>query len=63
MIVAVVVLCLIGLLLIVMREEVTLLQKMAFGARLHVGCAVAEGVAVIVFALAVAILYSRGWLD
>ena len=50
-----------GILFIVRREEVTWLQKAAIGARLPVGCAVAEGVLLILLAVLVVILMRSGW--
>ncbi len=56
-------LCLTGVFLIVKRAEVTSLHKVAIGARLHPGCAVAEGLLVIAIAAFMAILYFRGWFE
>jgi hypothetical protein len=47
----------------VKRAEVTSLHKVAIGARLRPGCAVAEGLLVIVLAAVMAVLYSRGWFE
>lgn len=43
---------LVGAGLIIWRKEASSLQGMAFGARLHPGCAVAEGVLLLILALA-----------
>lgn len=50
-IVSIAVLALIGAALIIWRKEATALQGMTFGARLHPGCAVVEGVALLAIAL------------
>ena len=52
-----------GLFLILMRREVTLMQKMAIGGRMPVGCAVVEGLVLILAALVLAILQWQGMLD
>jgi hypothetical protein len=48
---AIAILTLIGAGLIIWRKEASALQGMTFGARLHPGCAVVEGVALLVIAL------------
>jgi hypothetical protein len=50
-----------GLLVIVKRREVLWVQKAVFGARLPMGCAVAEGVALLAMAIGVAVLGWMGW--
>ena len=51
-----------GVLFIVRRQEVNALQKATIGARLPNGCAVAEGVLLILMAIVVAIGARAGWL-
>jgi hypothetical protein len=58
---ALIILPLTGILMIVKRNEITSLQKAAIGARLHSGCAVAEGIVLILIAAVIALLHWRGW--
>lgn len=51
-----------GVVLIIWRNEFTSLQARTFGARLHPGCAVVEGVAFILFALIYYLVYRAGLL-
>ena len=50
-----------GLFFIVRRREVTEIQKAVVGARMPVGCAVAEGLFLILLAAVVAVLDRMGW--
>jgi ABC-type uncharacterized transport system permease subunit len=49
-----------GAALIIWRREFTTLQARAFGARLHPGCAVVQGVIFLLFALAYILAYRAG---
>jgi hypothetical protein len=53
------ILAVVGVALIIWRKEGATLQGMAFGARLHPGCAVAEGVLLLLLALAYWLLIAR----
>ncbi len=52
----------VGLGLIVWRDEATHLQAYTFGAQLHPGCAIVEGVLFMLLALAFYLLYRAGML-
>lgn len=49
-----------GIALIIWRREFTGLQARTFGARLHPGCAVVEGVVFLLLALAYILAYRAG---
>ena len=50
-----------GVFFIVRRREVTDVQKAVIGARMPVGCAVAEGICLLLMAVVVATLDRMGW--
>jgi hypothetical protein len=50
----------IGAAMIIWRKEFALIQAMAFGARLPAGCAVAEGLIILLLVLAFCLLYAFG---
>lgn len=51
MLASIIVLCVIGVAMIIWRKEITSLQAMTFGAKLHPGCAVVEGALLLLLAL------------
>jgi hypothetical protein len=51
MLASIIVLSVIGVAMIIWRKEITSLQAMTFGARLHPGCAVVEGALLLLLAL------------
>ena len=50
-----------GLFFIVMRRDVIGIQKATLGGRMPPGCAVAEGIAIILFGVFLAVAYYAGW--
>jgi hypothetical protein len=53
----------VGVILILRRDDLARAQSLVAGGRLGAGCAVAEGILFLLMAIATVVLYRYGWFE